>query len=150
MFKVGDKVFCYQKFYEEKVITGTIKKVITDRAIIKQFGGGECADERFNKVLYGIKLDDRTFPCNHEGLYYFMDFAVGKYKGEVFANLEQIYNSTRAKYLNQTTTLKDLARFMLLTDIHSENCDKIAREVAFQRCEQFGVYREDGVFINEK
>lgn len=136
-FSIGDKV-CYEGSYgDEEVCTGIVEKIVEEDfpAYFKDID----ADKQFNKVLYGIRPDDRMAICNYEGLYYSVDYLTGATEQEVKDNIARMFKRRKERYMKETKTLTDLVRFLMLNDIHSEDCDFIAREVAYIRCEEFGI-----------
>ena len=138
MFNTGDKVF-----YKEgdiivgEIRTGTVTKIVTED--LPNYFRNVDADEQFNKLVYAIKPDELLAFTNHEGLYYCADYLTGATEQEVKDNLAQIFKNRKERYMKETETLADLVRFLMLNDIHSENCDYIAKEVAYMRCKEFEI-----------
>ena len=138
MFNIGDKIY-YKEIYGfgGEIRTGTVTKIVAED--LPNYFRDVDADGQFNKVAYAIKPDEPTAFHNHEGLYYCADYLTGTTEQEVKDNLVQIFKNRKERYMKETETLTDLVRFIMLTDIHSENCDFIAREVAYTRCKEFDI-----------
>lgn len=138
MFNIGDRV-CYKEgdIIVGDIRTGTVTKIVTEN--LPNYFKEIDADERFNKVVYAIKPDELLAFTNYEGLYYCADYLTGATEQEIKDNISQMHKTKEKRYMKATETLTDLVHFLMVNDIHSEDCDFVAREVAYMRCREFGI-----------